>query len=146
MDLIIVTNTDKNSATKAFELRADSYEYKCMPDFKELGNGFLDVDKCYPTTTAIEYESELLRTGIPNHKALVTRPYRFWTGKRHTKVWQVENGVKEPIDIHELRLIGDQYHIMHVHVQLVKYKLNITQSEQFDRYRLAVRNIYLEEN
>lgn len=64
-----------------FEFNADSYEYKCMPDFKEYGNGYLDVSKCYPASTTLEYESQLLRTGLTGPHKLVDRPFRFWTGK-----------------------------------------------------------------
>lgn len=127
-----------------FEFNADSYEYKCMIGFKEYGNGYLDVSKCYPASTTLEYESLLLRTGLIGSHKLVERPFRFWTGKKFTKVWIIDNNIRTPIDIYELRLIDDWYHVKHVVVQLLKF--NIKAGNYGTHYSLRIRNIYLEEN
>lgn len=133
-----------NAKGHKFNFNADSYEYKCMPHFNELGNGYLDVSKCYPMDTTLKYESLLLRTGLPDSRKLVTRPYRFWTGKKFTKVWSIENDEKAPMDIYELRLIGDQYHIKHVVVYLLKFNINVR--DYGIHYSLRIRDVYLEEN
>lgn len=138
MEVFIKVNNSK------FEFNADSYEYKCMIDFKEHGNGYLDVSKCYPTSTVIKYENSLLQTGFPDPHKLMTRPYRFWTGKKFTKVWIIENDIRKQMDIHELRLIGDWYHVKHVVVQLLKF--NVNAGNYGTHYSLRIRDIYLEEN
>ena len=132
----------KLDSKHAYELNADGYEYTCLPDFKRYGNGYVDVTNLYPTFTTVRYESELLRSGIPECKKRISNPYRFWTNSKCTKVWLVEDQERIPIDIFELRWIGDKYHILHISIQKLMFNIK----NYGDHTQLFIRNIYLEEN
>ncbi len=132
----------KLDSKHAYELNADEYEYTCLPDFKRHANGYLEINNLCPTVTTIRYESELLRSGIPEYKKRISNPYRFWTNSKCTKVWLVEDHERIPIDIFELRWIGDKYHILHINIQKIMFKIK----NYGDYMQLFIRNIYLEEN
>jgi len=144
---------DKNTS---FNLNVDSYEYTVCGDFNRLGNGFLEVSNVYPLDEQFKYESELYRldpcreekqeSNISKHPGRPfgrIYPYRFWSGKRNTKVWLCDGGIRKEIDISSLSKICGLYRVVHVDIRLNTYKFNIDGYD--DTQRLDIMDIYLAE-
>jgi len=144
---------DKNVS---FDLNVDSYEYHCAGDFNTLGNGFLEVSNLYPLNEQLNYEAELLKLSNCNEERRTSNiskhpcrplghinPYRFWSGKRNTNVWLLDEDKREKIDISSLSKICDIYRVAHVNIRLNTYKFHI--EGYGETQRLDIMDIYLAE-
>lgn len=144
---------DKNTS---FNLEVDSYEYTICGDFNRLGNGFLEVSNLYPLDEQLKYEVELLRLSICHEERQELNiskhpcrpfghiyPYRFWSGKRNTKVWLCNGDKRGEIDISSLSKICDIYRVIHVNIRLNTYEFNVGDYTKYQR--LDIMDIYLAE-